>query len=48
MRWLGSLLLFLGVTLLLPQGVMGLFGPRFVKPAVTPAHTISEEEEAPV
>jgi hypothetical protein len=39
--------LFIGVTLLLPQGVMGLFGTRFMKPAVTPAPTISEEE-APV
>ena len=47
--WLFALgALFIGVTLLLPQGVMGLFGARIVKPAVTPAHTISEEEEAPV
>ena len=29
-------------------GVMGLFGPRFIKPAVTPAPVISEEEQAPV
>jgi len=27
---------------------MGLFGARMVKPSVTPAPTISEEEEAPV
>ena len=46
--WLFALgALFIGVTLLLPRGVMGLFGPRFVKPAVEPAPTISEEE-APV
>jgi urea transport system permease protein len=47
--WLFALgALFIGVTLLLPQGVMGLFAKRFVKPAVVPAPTISEEEEAPV
>src|SRR5579859_2587241 len=47
--WLFALgALFIGVTLLLPQGVMGLFAGRFVKPAVAPAPTISEEEEAPV
>jgi urea transport system permease protein len=47
--WLFALgALFIGVTLLLPQGVMGLFGPRFIKPAATPARTISEEEGAPV
>jgi urea transport system permease protein len=47
--WLFALgALFIGVTLLLPQGVMGLFTGRFVKPAVVPAPTLSEEEEAPV
>jgi urea transport system permease protein len=47
--WLFALgALFIGVTLLLPQGVMGLFASRFMKPAVMPAPTISEEEEAPV
>ncbi len=47
--WLFALgALFIGVTLLLPQGVMGLFSTRFVKPAVAPAPVISEEEEAPV
>jgi urea transport system permease protein len=47
--WLFALgALFIGVTLLLPQGVMGLFTGRFIKPAVAPAPTISEEEEAPV
>jgi urea transport system permease protein len=46
--WLFALgALFIGVTLLLPQGVMGLFALRGVKPAVEPAPTISEEE-APV
>jgi len=46
--WLFALgALFIGVTLLLPQGVMGLFHPRGLKPAVEPAPTISEEE-APV
>jgi urea transport system permease protein len=46
--WLFALgALFIGVTLLLPQGVMGLFHSRDLKPAVEPAPTISEEE-APV
>jgi urea transport system permease protein len=46
--WLFALgALFIGVTLLLPQGVMGLFANRFVKPTITPAPTISEEQ-APV
>jgi urea transport system permease protein len=46
--WLFALgALFIGVTLALPQGVMGLFGARIVKAAVAPAPTISEEE-APV
>src|ERR1700689_3490680 len=46
--WLFALgALFIGVTLLLPKGVMGLFATRFVRPAVEPAPTISEEE-APV
>jgi urea transport system permease protein len=47
--WLFALgALFIGVTLLLPRGVMGLFGDRVAKPAVMPAPVISEEEEAPV
>ncbi len=47
--WLFALgALFIGVTLLLPQGVMGLLAIRGAKPAVQPAATISEEEEAPV
>jgi urea transport system permease protein len=47
--WLFALgALFIGVTLLLPRGVMGLLHMRGVKPAVEPAPTISEEEGAPV
>ena len=47
--WLFALgALFIGVTLLLPQGVMGLFARRVVKPAVEPAPVLSEEEGAPV
>jgi urea transport system permease protein len=47
--WLFALgALFIGVTLLLPRGVMGLLAMRGVQPAVEPAPTISEEEEAPV
>jgi urea transport system permease protein len=46
--WLFALgALFIGVTLLLPRGVMGLFAMRGLKPAVEPAPVISEEE-APV
>jgi urea transport system permease protein len=45
--WLFALgALFIGVTLLLPRGVMGLFAGRDIKPVVAPA--LSEEKEAPV